>query len=224
MSDKTELDDKVAGLVNKHLQEASDDPDALFETLEAEDDTAYREARISQLSSELAKVKASQSTSSELYATIKDDKHLLDFTTSCERCLVHFFHPGFARCGIMDQHLERLSKRHYDAKFGRVDVNNCPFVVEKLGVRVLPCVVGFVDGLVKGKITGFEGVVPFGNERDPVVTRDLERFFVGEKVLERVMFQDDDIEETEERPPEPREKAIRDRNQTLADDDDDDWD
>lgn len=219
------LDEKVSGLVDKHIDEAGDDPDALFEALEAEDDLAFREARISQLSSELAKVKAAQSTTTGSYISVKNDQDLLDFSTSNERCLVHFSHPDFARCGIMDKHLETLSKRHYDAKFARVDVNLCPFVVEKLGVRILPCVVGFVAGLVKGKITGFEGVVPFGNEAGFVVTKELEKFFVNEGVLERVMFQDDDLEETEERPAEATRKGIQDRKKALTeDDDDDDWD
>lgn len=241
------LDAKVSELIDQHSQEARDDPDALFDALEAEDDSAFREARLTQLSAELAKVRAAgqpntSTTAVELssYATLLDDQALLSFTTSNPRCVVHFFHPDFARCATMDGHLERLSGRHYDARFGRVDVQKCPFVVEKLGVRVLPCVVGFREGVISGRITGFEGVmVPVDggkgqSEKGERVMREIERVFVEMEVLEREMFQgnedgdesDDDREDAEDMRVGNARRGIRDRQQRPGndEDEDDDWD
>lgn len=38
--------------------------------------------------------------------TIEVEKKFLDLTTSENRCVVHFFHPDFRRCAIVDMHLE----------------------------------------------------------------------------------------------------------------------
>lgn len=37
---------------------------------------------------------------------ILDEKRFLDITIAEERCVVHFFHKDFGRCGIVDRHLE----------------------------------------------------------------------------------------------------------------------
>ncbi|KAL9623281.1 MAG: hypothetical protein Q9160_002388 [Pyrenula sp. 1 TL-2023] len=242
-----QLDAKVSNLIDQHSQEARDDPDALFDALEAEDDTAFRETRLTQLSAELAKVRAAQqpnastiTTEASSYATLQDDQVLLAFTTSNPRCVVHFFHPDFARCATMDGHLERLSGRHYDARFARIDVQKCPFVVDKLGVRVLPCVVAFKEGVVGGRITGFEGVmVPVDggrgqSEKGERVMREIERVLIWMEVLEREMFKGeeddgesgDDEEELEDVKAGTTRRGIRGRKQRPGDDedDDDDWD
>ncbi|KAK2873360.1 hypothetical protein FQN49_002413 [Arthroderma sp. PD_2] len=98
-----------------------------------------------------------------LYPTLPNDQSLLDFSTQIYRCVVHFFHSDFVRCSIMDKHLTTLAEAHNkrgkdDARFARVDVRNVPFIVEKLKIRVLPCVLGFIDGAVVERITGFEGL------------------------------------------------------------------
>jgi hypothetical protein len=37
---------------------------------------------------------------------MSDEKALMDVTTSTKLVVVHFFHPDFNRCRIMDGHLE----------------------------------------------------------------------------------------------------------------------
>lgn len=51
----------------------------------------------------------------------------------------------------MDAHLEKLVAKHFDTLFIKAEVSNVPFLVTKMEVKVLPCVVGFVDGLSKMK-------------------------------------------------------------------------
>lgn len=94
--------------------------------------------------------------------------------SKAKRSLVHFFHNDFRRCKIMDRHLEvsrvvacrriiaeielapslplqKLAEKHVGTLFLRVNVANVPFLVTKLEIKVLPCVVGFVEGLSKLK-------------------------------------------------------------------------
>lgn len=84
------------------------------------------------------------------------------------RCVVHFYHTNFKRCEIMDKHLavctttlypfrsvlmvmQKLAPKYFSTRFFRVFVENVPWLVEKLGVKVLPCVICFVDGVSKDR-------------------------------------------------------------------------
>jgi len=238
------------------------DKDALLKALEEDDDSAYRSDRIEQLRAEFGAAKERFSSglndntdnNTTLYLTLRDDQSLLDFTTtrsssSPPRCVVHFTHPDFARCSIMDDHLRLLASRHHSeedeegdgVRFARIDVRDCPFVVEKLNVRVLPCVIGFVDGVAVERIVGFEGLAS-GGLRDAVNgfrTVELERRLLRQGVLVKEKLGLDRRGEGQESGGEEEEeeegadkytrggerKHIRSGNNIKGnDDDDDDWD
>lgn len=46
---------------------------------------------------------------------------------------------------------QKLAAKHFNTKFLRVDVANVPFLVVKLEIKVLPCVIAFIDGVTKDK-------------------------------------------------------------------------
>ncbi|OJD22128.1 hypothetical protein ACJ73_06532, partial [Blastomyces percursus] len=162
---------------------SSDDNDALFAALEREEDNpSYKAQRIEQLQLELAaraqqqqqqqQQKDSNNSSNNaatlqntLVPTLPSDQSLLDFTTRHPRCVIHFSHPDFARCAVMDKHIHVLASLHHETRFATADVRTIPFVVEKLKVKVLPCVIGFVDGVGVERIVGFEGL-GFGGRQD----------------------------------------------------------
>ncbi|KAF8914016.1 hypothetical protein CPB84DRAFT_1758166 [Gymnopilus junonius] len=56
----------------------------------------------------------------------------------------------------MDKHLEKLASKYLGTRFFRVFVENIPWLVEKLFIKVLPCVICFVDGVAKDRLIGFE--------------------------------------------------------------------
>jgi thioredoxin-like negative regulator of GroEL len=75
--------------------------------------------------------------------------------------LIHFFHPDFHRCQIMDARLSvsfvflieelKLTKQEIAPKyrhtlFVRASVADSLFLVAKFEVKVLPCVMSFVNG------------------------------------------------------------------------------
>ncbi|KAI2788307.1 hypothetical protein POX_e06321 [Penicillium oxalicum] len=144
------------------------DDEALFASLANEEDPSYRDTRIQQLHAEFASSKTNRSTDpsnsitfthqNENYRTLSTDQSVLDHTTSTSRSLIHFSHPDFARCAVMDQALTQLAAAHHEVRFARVDVRDTPFLVEKLGIRVLPCVIGFKDGVGVERVVGFEGL------------------------------------------------------------------
>jgi hypothetical protein len=86
-------------------------------------------------------------------------------------CVIHFYHSNFRRCEIMDKHLavlevylitltvpadsdclQRLAPKYFATRFIRVFVENVPWLVEKLAIKVLPCVVCFADGVSKDRL------------------------------------------------------------------------
>ena len=100
------------------------------------------------------------------YREIVQDEFLAEVTSSKITCC-HFYHDEFPRCKIMDHHLQRLATRHVETKFVKINAGKCPFFVEKLSVRSMPTLVFFSDGVVSGKLIGFDGLseqMPPGKE------------------------------------------------------------
>lgn len=104
------LDPTVASTLDSHFSShnADDiDEDAILDSLD--DDPALdnlREQRLQQLHAELTRAKHLQSQEYGHYTEIKDEKALMDITTSTKWCVVHFFKPDFGKCGVMDSMLE----------------------------------------------------------------------------------------------------------------------
>jgi thiol-disulfide isomerase/thioredoxin len=74
-----------------------------------------------------------------------------------EDVCVHFYHNGFEKCKIMDGYLQELAPAMLAVKIVKVDVERCPFLVEKLKVNVLPCLVLFHNDVAVDRVLGFEG-------------------------------------------------------------------
>ncbi|OOF92254.1 hypothetical protein ASPCADRAFT_176120 [Aspergillus carbonarius ITEM 5010] len=223
--------------------EDDNDDDALFDALEKEDDSAYRAHRIEQLNAEFASAhnnnrprdaSAPTIVGDSLYPTIASDQALLDFTTQTHRCVIHFAHPNFARCSTMDEHIRALAARHHEVRFARVDVRNTPFVVERLKIRVLPCVIGFKNGVGVERVVGFEGLASGGRDgTDEFSTATLEKRLVWKGILAQEKYRagDDGCEQSEEESDDGDrrdrgKRAIRSGNTRSykQHDDDDDWD
>jgi thioredoxin-like negative regulator of GroEL len=63
-----------------------------------------------------------------------------------------------------------------------MNVENAPFLVTKLKVQVLPCVIAFVNGVTVDRIVGFEGL---GYTQDTFTTKDLEAKLLTSGVIQR---------------------------------------
>ena len=66
--------------------------------------------------------------------------------------------------------MEKIAPHHVECKFLKINAEKSPFFVEKLGVRILPSLVGFRNGIaMEEKIVGFEGLtdgLTFGCESE----------------------------------------------------------
>lgn len=93
-----------------------------------------------------------------------------------------------------------------------INVENAPFLVTKLRVQVLPCVICFIDGIGTDRILGFEGV---GYNTEDITLRDLEDRLLSSNVLVRAKMIDQD---------EYARQGRGNRTAKPESDDDDDWD
>ncbi|CAH1762633.1 17181_t:CDS:2 [Entrophospora sp. SA101] len=145
-----EVLDKITETNKSGTSEEDLDDEKLFEELENDDFdlTNLREKRMEQLKQEMEKLKEMRQNDHGSYVEIDNEKEILKITTSTNLCVVHFFHKDFRRCQIMDKHLK--------TKFVKINVENSPFLIEKLNIQILPCVISFIDGISVDRIIGFE--------------------------------------------------------------------
>lgn len=99
----------------------------------------------------------------DFFATVVRDKG------GSEKAVVHFYHPDFERCKIMDRHIGDIARADMSTKYVKVNVASSPFLVEKLKITVLPCLVIFFKDVAIDRVLGFED---FGDEDvDPDMLR-----------------------------------------------------
>ncbi|KAL8636503.1 MAG: hypothetical protein Q9228_006110 [Teloschistes exilis] len=207
----------VTSVLDGHLSKKDSDEEELLDSLE--DDPAlscFREQRMQQLHEEISRAKHLRNQEHGQYAEIKEEKTLMDIVNNdAQLCVVHFFKSDFHRCGIMDRHLSQLAPLHLDTRFLRISVENAPFLVTKLKVQVLPCVIAFNKGTSVDRIIGFEGL---GYSEDTFSTKDLETRLLrsGTLVREKLV----DAGEPLQRVP----LAGSRQKISQADEDEDDWD
>lgn len=208
------IDPAVASILDTRPTKDDSDEDDLLESLENDPTLdSFREQRMQQLHEEFARAKHLRNQEHGQCTEIKDEKSLMDIVnTSAELSVVHFFKSDFNRCGIMDGHLEKLAPLHFDTRFLRINVENAPFLVTKLKVQVLPCVIAFRKGVSIDRIIGFEGL---GYSEDTFSTKDLERRLVKSGALVREKLTEGHAAGSYD---------VRNRTSRAADEDDDDWD
>ena len=147
------------------LQDLLDDPD--LERLHGE--------RLAKLKEKREKRAALERRGHGTYQEVSEAS-IFEITTSTDRVVAHFWHPEFERCKIVDKHLELLAGKHFATRFVKVNVSaqNATFLVEKLQVRMLPCIITFQHGIAGERIVGFDRL----GERDDFETGAMERLLV----------------------------------------------
>ncbi|KAG8889781.1 hypothetical protein FRB98_002703 [Tulasnella sp. 332] len=137
----------------------------LFAELEKDDEddlmlANLREQRMEALKSELARTRDLREQEHGRYTEIMDEKEVLK--TSGKLVVSFTFTTGTLG--------DLIAPHHFKTRFFRVFVENVPWLVEKLQIKVLPCVVCFIGGVSKDRLIGFEEL---GND-DAFTTATLE--------------------------------------------------
>jgi len=167
LASQDNVDPRVASLASRVVEsnrnrgtDGQDDDDALFAELEEEIENdgaaGMRETGLQAFKREYERIKDMKQNQHGQYTEITVEKEVVHITAREPKCVVHFYHTNFKRCGIMDKHLAKLAPKYFSTRFFRVFVENTPWLVEKLSIKVLPCVICFVNGVTKDRLVGFE--------------------------------------------------------------------
>lgn len=65
------------------------------------------------------------------YREITQDEFLNEMITS-RKVVCHFYHSEFARCAVIDHHIQKLVQRHVETKFVKINAEKAPFFVSKV--------------------------------------------------------------------------------------------
>ncbi|KAJ2390116.1 hypothetical protein GGI05_003303 [Coemansia sp. RSA 2603] len=168
------MDEKIKAAARNVLREDDDalSDDELLAELENDPELEkLREARLDQMKREMNHVRSLRLSGHGEYQDIQKEEEMVKIIGSAAKAVVHFTHPQFARCKILDKHLRILAPHHFDTRFVSASVERCPFLAQKFQIRMLPCILIVVGGRVADRLVGFE---EFGNS-DGFTTEALER-------------------------------------------------
>ncbi len=110
---------------------------------------------------------------------ISDTKEFFNAAKKSSRMIVHFYRSVTPRCQIVDAHFEKLAQTHVETRFVKLDAEKNPYLVEKLGIILMPTIVLIKDGKTEHAIHGFD---EFGGT-DDFSTADMAYVLATHKVL-----------------------------------------
>ncbi|KAK9794353.1 hypothetical protein WJX73_000878 [Symbiochloris irregularis] len=144
----------------------------------------------------------------------------LEVVTNTDRCVAHFCHADFERCKILNQHLTVLAKKYFGTRFIKLSAPDAPFFTVKLQVKVLPCMIMFLNGVASDRTVGFD---EFGAKDDFPVSVVERRLLNSGVIIPPKPSDDSDPEDL----PEHRRRALKQSKLTLtkgSSDEDSDFD
>ena len=91
-------------------------------------------------------------------------KEFFQMSKESDRIVIHFYRPSTRYCDHFHAHLSKLAEKHLETKFVKINVEGCDnnegggasFLVERLGVIVMPTLVLVKDRKAFHHIKGFD--------------------------------------------------------------------
>lgn len=84
-----------------------------------------------------------------------DEKEFFEVSKKSDNIVCHFYRDVAERCKIVDKHLRILASKHMEAKFCKVNAEKCPFLTQRLRIKVIPSIALICDSKTKDYIVGF---------------------------------------------------------------------
>ena len=80
-----------------------------------------------------------------------------DAAKKSKKLLVHFYRPTTRYCDVVHAHLEKLAPKHLETRMVKINVESgADYLVEKLGIFVMPTILLIKEGKVLHHIRGFD--------------------------------------------------------------------
>lgn len=138
------------------IENAVDQEIAKLDQMDEDDLEKIRQRRLAELKERANKKEEWLAKGHGIYVELPSEKDFFDVCKQSSNMCVHFFRTTTIRCAIFDKHLSLLAPRHIECRFLKVDVEKSPFLVSRLGVRVLPTLILIKDEKVISRVIGFD--------------------------------------------------------------------
>ena len=89
------------------------------------------------------------------YSEIPEEKEFFTVTKGSDNCVIHFYRDETFRCKIFDKHFSLLAKKHLETRFCKINAEKCPFLCDRLKIKVIPTVLCIKNQQTTGQIVGF---------------------------------------------------------------------
>lgn len=166
--------------VTKNIEKQIDSAIDQLDNLDTNDLEAIKQNRMKELKEKQAQKQDWLSNGHGQYEELKEEKMFFDVIKKSKNVVIHFYTNTNERSRIVDMHLKKLAPKHIETLFTTLNAEKCPFLAEKLKIKVIPSIVCIKDGIMIDKIVGF---TTLGN-RDDFTTEDMEWRLAQNEVIE----------------------------------------
>jgi len=169
MNQEAMIDAAMQNMQKGLLQAASEEEKKLdaqlaqIENLDEDDFEALRQKRKIMLQKKMRQEADWRQLGHGVYSELTDTKEFFNAAKKSARMCVHFYRGVTPRCVIVDAHFEKLAWAHVETRFVKIDAEKNPFLVERLGIILMPTIVLIKDGKTDHAIHGFD---EFGGHDD----------------------------------------------------------
>jgi len=158
MAGAPDMGQLMADQLMKAAQIVEEQVDTEIERLEKMDGDeleVLRQKRMAVMKKQQAKKQEWLSNGHGKYEEIPEEKEFFNVTKKSENVVVHFYKDDAFRCKILDKHLAALAPKHVETKFCKINAVKCPFLTERLKIRVIPTMAVIKDSKTQDYIVGF---------------------------------------------------------------------
>lgn len=127
-----------------------------LEQLQEDDIEKLREKRLKQMKQLAAQQQEWRGKGHGEYRELSEEKMFFEECKQSDKVVCHFYRESTWRCKIVDKHLAILAPKHLETKFIKLSVERCPFLCDRLKIRIIPTIALVIDGKTKDYIKGFD--------------------------------------------------------------------
>ncbi|KAI4455901.1 thioredoxin domain-containing protein 9 [Holotrichia oblita] len=174
-----DIQDKVLH-VTKAIEKQVDSTIEQLDNLDVHDIENIRKQRMKELKQRDLKKQEWIRNGHGKYEELPEEKEFFEVIKKSENVIIHFYTNTNERCRIVDMHFKKLAPKHVETLFTSLNAEKCPFLAEKLKIKVIPSIICIHNGIMVDKLVGF---TTLGN-RDDFTTETLEWRLAQNEVIE----------------------------------------
>lgn len=166
--------------VTKAIEKQVDNAIEKLDNLDVNDIENIRKQRVKELKERDRKKQEWLRNGHGKYEELPEEKEFFEVMKKSENVVIHFYTNTNERSRIVDMHFKKLAPKHIETLFTSLNAEKCPFLAEKLKIKVIPTIVCIHNGIMVDKIIGF---TTLGN-RDDFTTETLEWRLAQNEIIE----------------------------------------